>query len=361
MASLVKRSRKDGSPSWFVKYRAGDGRVRWEQFGRAKDAQARKAEVELALARSGGGWSPPPRLTFEAAAEAWFERRREALRPQTLANYRSALDAHLLPAFRARQVASLRRSDVEALRARLAAAGKGANTITNVVGVLRCILEELVADGALPFNPAALPSRGKRPGRSPRKVTVPTHAEVDYLLAAASTIARPVLELAASLGLRRSELLALRWADVDFDSRQVVVRRSKTEAGERTVPMFGSARRVLLEQKAASRFKRPEDLVFPTAVGTAERPADWARREFLPARERAKLRDTLRLHDLRHYAVSRLIEQGANILLVSKVAGHSKPAVTLNVYAHLFTEGLAEAAERFDPLTRKTPIPAACE
>jgi integrase len=161
-----------------------------------------------------------------------------------------------------------------------------------------------------------------------------------------------VFKLAASLGLRRSELLALTWADVDFEAREVVVRASKTEAGERTVPMFGSARRVLLEQKARSRFKRPEDLVFPNAAGHPERPADWPRREFLPARKRAKLRDSLRLHDLRHYAVLRLIEQGANVLLVSKVAGHARPNVTLDVYAHLFKEGLAEAAERFDPLAR---------
>lgn len=68
-------------------------------------------------------------------------------------------------------------------------------------------------------------------------------------------------------------------------------------------------------------------------AGYPERPPDWARREFLPARKRAGLRDSLRLHDLRHYAVSRLIEQGANVLLVSKVAGHARPSVTLDVYA----------------------------
>ena len=55
--------------------------------------------------------------------------------------------------------------------------------------------------------------------------------------------------------------------------------------------MAYSARRVLLAQKARSRFTRSGDLVFPTAVGTPERPADWARREFLGARRRAGLRD----------------------------------------------------------------------
>ena len=58
----------------------------------------------------------------------------------------------------------------------------------------------------------------------------------------------------------------------------------------------------------------------------------------------------MRFHDLRRYAVSRLIEQGANILVVARIAGHSKPSITLDVYADLFAEGLEEAAVRFDPL-----------
>ena len=179
MASVVKRRRKDGTTSWFVKYRDGNRRTRWEQFERAKDANTRKAAVELELARSGGTWTPPARTTFAAAAEDWYARKAETLRPQTLANYRSALDVWLLPAPRGRYVASLRPSDVKTLRTRLAAAGKGANTITNTVGVLRRVLDELVADRQLPHNPAALPKPGKRPGRAPRKIVVPTHAEVD--------------------------------------------------------------------------------------------------------------------------------------------------------------------------------------
>ncbi|MGH2450898.1 MAG: tyrosine-type recombinase/integrase [Candidatus Limnocylindria bacterium] len=348
----MKRPGRKG-PRWSVKYRAG-GRVRWEKCASYEAAVARRAEVELEQAHSGGTWEPPARVTLSDAAEAWYERRAQALRPQTLANHRSALDVHILPALGHRPTASVRPSDVEALRASLAARGYGANTISNIVGVLRQVLAELVADRQLPSNPAAaeLRPRGKRPGQAPRRIVVPSHEEVDKLLAAASPAARPALELAAATGLRRSELLALTWADVDFEARELHVRAAKTAAGERAVPLFGSARRLLLEVKAASPYKRPDDLVFPTIDGTPESPAGWARREYLGARERAGLRDTLRLHDLRHYAVSRLIEQGANILLVSKIAGHARASVTLDVYSHLFREGLADAAEQFDPLAR---------
>jgi integrase len=115
--------------------------------------------------------------------------------------------------------------------------------------------------------------------------------------------------------------------------------------------MFGSIRKLLLEQNAGSRFKRAEDFVFGTAVGTQEHANRWYEREFGPARDRAGF--SFRFHDLRHYAVSKLIEQGANILLVSRVAGHSRPSVTLDVYGHLMVDGLAEAAARFDPLRQR--------
>ena len=61
-------------------------------------------------------------------------------------------------------------------------------------------------------------------------------------------------------------------------------------------------------------------------------------------------RRAFRFHALRHYAVSQLIEQGANIVLLSKIAGHATPDITLRVYPHLMPTGAAEAADMYDPL-----------
>jgi len=131
---------------------------------------------------------------------------------------------------------------------------------------------------------------------------------------AASSGARPVIEIAVSTGLRRGEIFALRWNEIDFSQRQLRLAKSKTDAGERIVPMFDSARKTLLEQKARTRFQRPEDYVFPTSVGTQMNATSWIVGQFYPAMKRAGLEKAFR-YDLRHYAVSRLIKQGANILL----------------------------------------------
>jgi hypothetical protein len=70
MASIVKRvARKNGALSYHVKYRAGDGRVRRERYASAKEAKARKAEVELELARTQGRWTPPVKVTLREYAE----------------------------------------------------------------------------------------------------------------------------------------------------------------------------------------------------------------------------------------------------------------------------------------------------
>jgi integrase len=258
MASIVKRTgQRDGSPSYHVKYRAGDGRVHWERYGSAKEAKARKAEVELELARSQGRWTPPVSITLAEYAEQWLAGRGPALRAPTLAEYRRILDRELLPRFGNLPLAAVTRSQLKAYAAERAAEGRSANTIRNDLAPLRALLASAVDDELLRANVAA---RLARVGRPQRELRPPSREQVEALIEGARTPeAAAVFTLAASLGLRRGELYALRWERVDFDAGLVrvvssndrgVITSTKTAAGERVVPMFGSARLVLLEQKA---------------------------------------------------------------------------------------------------------------
>jgi integrase len=197
-----------------------------------------------------------------------------------------------------------------------------------------------------------------RVGRPAKTMEAPTPEQVEAVVAAASPAARGPILLAATSGLRRGEVFGLHWQDVDFEARLIRVRcanldgvicKPKTAAGERLVPMFGSLRKLLLEQRAASRFKAPEDFVFPSPKGKPLSPNSWIKWEFYPALDRADVK-RFRFHDLRHFAVSQLVAQGANILQIARIAGHADPSITLRVYSHLMTDGLAEAAALYDPL-----------
>jgi integrase len=78
-------------------------------------------------------------------------------------------------------------------------------------------------------------------------------------------------------------------------------------------------------------------------------PGNFVRREFRPALKAAGL-SGVRWHDLRHFAVSALIAEGADIKLLQAIAGHANATVTLDVYGHLMRDRVTEAADRFDPM-----------
>jgi integrase len=126
------------------------------------------------------------------------------------------------------------------------------------------------------------------------------------------------------------------------------------------VPLFESARKVMAGRKLRTRYNRPSDFVFGTTVGTAADPGNFVRREFKPALERANL-PAFRFHDLRHYAVSSLIAQGADIKLLQAIAGHASATVTLDTYGHLMTDRVSEAARLYDPLRAPTVAAAVDE
>jgi integrase len=359
MASVVKRRRKDGSASWYARYRDGAGKDVWKRCASAKEAKAAAAEAEHLLARSGGAWSPPAKLTVAEYAERWLAERGPALRPRTLASYRRIFERDLLPQFGQTPLAALTRSQLKNYAASRAAAGAKANTVRNVIAPLRAMLSSAVEDELVRQNVAL---RLPRIGQPARAIEAPTREQVEAVIAAATPDGHGPIVLAATSGLRRGEVFALRWADIDFEERLIRVRASnhdgvisppKTAAGERLVPMFGSLRKLLLEERAASRYKAADDFVFPSEFGRARSPNGWLKQEFYPALKRAGVK-RFRFHDLRHFAVSQLIAQGANILQIARVAGHSDPSITLRVYSHLMADGLAEAAERYDPLRATT-------
>ena len=166
--------------------------------------------------------------------------------------------------------------------------------------------------------------------------------------------------MAAATGLRRGELFAIRWRDVDFSTNAIHVSaynfgghvedgRTKTAAGERDVPLFRSVRKLLLERKAREPFSSPDDFVFASSIGTAMEPNNFVKRELKPALVRAGL-PSFRWHSFRHFAVSVPISQGADILTLARLAGHSDPSITLKVYGHLMRGALGEAADKYEPL-----------
>lgn len=345
--------------------------------GGIKDAEKRQREIKTALDVNGGLWpldEPAPEADGTLLRDyctTWAES--VDVRPHTRREYERliASPTGLVAAIGHLRLEDVQRSDIRKWMGERATAGASSLTIRNAVAVVRASLEDAVEDGRLKENPAVISRRKGRkssvPGKPRRKIEAPAPDVVDKLIAAAAGDFRLMLTLAAGCGLRRGEIFGLRWEDVAGDSRTLTVRRSniggqlmepKTEAGVRTVPLFASVRTELLKHRLASPFSQPDDLVFADAAGrplNPERCSDYMKKTIKEAGlpERA-----LRFHDLRHFCISRLIEEGANILLISKLAGHASPDISLRIYSHMMPTGAADAADLYDPITKKEAVNA---
>jgi integrase len=182
----------------------------------------------------------------------------------------------------------------------------------------------------------------------------------------------PLWLLLVSTGLRRGEVLALTWSDVDLKSRQLRVRRNlqrvggqllfgtpKTARSLRTIALPASCVAQLRERREQQVQERaeagldwqpldiqPDGLVFTTLTGTALDPRNL-NRSLAALCSKAKLRP-IRVHDLRHTCASLMLAEGVGVRTIMETLGHSSITMTLDTYAHVMQTTLHEAANRMD-------------
>ncbi|MBO0768068.1 MAG: site-specific integrase [Solirubrobacterales bacterium] len=338
-------------PVWYAKYRLPDGRQvqkrigpAWTDRGRPREGYFTKRTAEawlydvlaaarhgtLAGMRSGGA-------TFAEVAAEWLrfiEQDRER-KPSTIVDYRSALHAHLLPAFGDRPVEEITYEEIEAWRGTLA--GLSSRSKNKLLIQLHGIFRRAQRVYGLDSNP--LMRIEKHPQRSSGDIQVFSPEEVWALVRAGSNETDAALFLTAAFtGLRMGELLALRWRDVDFPGATIRVR-SSFAGGQLTTPKSGKVRSVPMAPDVASalarlggrdEFTSDDDLVFVSPVGSYL-SGSALRTRYKAALARAGLR-ALRFHDLRHTFGTRMIAK-ADIRRVQEWMGHADIQTTMK-YLH---------------------------
>ncbi|WP_018349166.1 site-specific integrase [Longispora albida] len=285
--------------------------------------------------------------------------------PSTLDRYRSVVDVHLRPG-----LGSVRLDKLTAKRIRQFLAGyKGKRspaTILKIHAVLRAALSGAMAEDLLTRNVAKSVTPGGG-SRDERRALTPDEAKT-FLRAIKGDRLESVFLLAIATGLRRSELLGLRWSDVDLDGealwvRQKLIRSSqgltigspKTHRSKRPIPLQRVGLLALRRQKArlaeerlaAGEAWKPEyDLVFPNTLGKPMEPRNVNRR-FEKYRAAAGL-DWLDLHDLRHAFATFLLDAGEELRTVMDLLGHSTIRLTADLYGHVLAPRAREAAKGID-------------
>lgn len=310
---------------------------------------------------------PKGDMTFGAWLDHWYQTDcKPAIKPKTQADYENRIYQHIIPELGDIPLSQLSQSDLQQFYQRMKQGGRlrrveqyGPGLSDRMVKschVTCCMaLDKAVADGVILKNPAA---NCKAPVTHPREMTVLTGEEIQRLLIQAKEDGcYELLLLELSTGLRRGEILALQWDDLDFRTgalrieRQVqrikgelVVSQPKTKASSRSVILPGPILNVLerYRKSCTSRWmfpspKKEDSPLDPAAV----------RKKLAAVLKRAGCKQ-LRFHDLRHTFATNALEHGMDIKTLSAIIGHVSSATTLNVYAHVTDEMRQKAADRID-------------
>ncbi len=229
------------------------------------------------------------------------------------------------------------------------------HTIRNAWITLRLVLGYAARHGYAPSNVADLLTTRERPKPGPRRIRYLNADEIERLLGASTERFRPAIASAIFLGVRPSELLAIRWAEVSFTDGLVAVTGqvkkgervdyAKTAAGDREIVLFDGLATLLKAHKLRSRWSRDSDPVFASEVGTPMQPRNLAQRGLEAAAKRAGL-EGVTFHVMRHTFASILIAQGNDPTYVAGQMGHEDASETLRTYAHLFDRARHAAEHR---------------
>lgn len=364
--TVYKRS--DGKWAGQVYINQSDGRrVRRTMYGATRKEVSQKL-AELRDRSDKGAPIAPQNLTVEAYLNEWLDTIVVTrVRPNTLKNYRVHVDRYLVPDLGRRPLAKLTARELRLYFESLRRRAVGPRAIQRAHMTLRAALEDAVREEILDRNVAKL----VRVPTPPRAERHPLNVEEvrAFLKATRDERLHAMFVVFALLGLRRSEVLGLRWEDVDLDGGFLSIKRGlqridgkllvlppKTARSRRTIPLppvvvskLRGHRDTQDAERAALGAKWPDQgYVFTTPIGTPIDP-DNCSKLVRAALKQAGVRN-VRLHDFRHGCVSVLLGLGVPPRTAMDIVGHSTIEMTMNVYGHVSLDEKRDALDKLGTL-----------
>jgi len=356
--ACVRKSRK----KWVIDYRDANGKRHIEVVGDNKKEAERKLRTVLSLIDAGGYDPDGKKIRFKDYAEMWILERKADLSLGTWSTYNGLIKNYLLDpdyGFSKTKLASITRPAIVKFKANLIKNNEDlANrTINGILKLLGNILQSALMDGYITVNAARLVKK------LPLK-----HHEMEILK---PKEIRKVLEearksdwdlyvmvyLLVMTGMRRGEMLALDWKSINFADKALVIRRSysrghfqepKTRNSRRAVNLTPSVIQVLKEHRLRKGNPDGDELLFDQGNGEPIGPPRVSKVLWPRLLKRAGIRESVRLHDLRHTYCSLLLSQGANPKYIQAQLGHSSIMITMDLYGHLMPETNKQETERLD-------------
>ncbi len=375
--SIIRR----GKQSWRCKFDIGRGPdgVRQTRYltvrGTKKDAQG--ALITALAAVNEGTHVDPSKLTVGEFLLKWLtEYAATAVSAKTYERYGEHVHKHLVPGLGTIALRDLAPLDIQRYYTKALTSGRlkgpgglSPRTVHHQHVILSQALRRAVKWRLLAINPAEAVDP---PKVCQEEIEVLDDDELAKLLRTAkSTRSYPAIFLAATTGMRRGEVLGLRWRDIDLDGAKLTIamaleetksglrlKSPKTPGSRRTITLpavtVEALRRhrvqVLRERLALGLGRDDDGPVFANFEGGHIQPRNFTKK-FTRLVKRAGVRQ-ITLHGLRHSHITSLLRAGVNAKVVSERAGHASVAITLGLYAHALPDMQAEAAAKVDAVLR---------
>jgi integrase len=344
---------------WRIRYRDATGKQVMETVGAERDGVTQTVAARVLRERRAAvdkGYHRPKLLTFDAYAETWLEEEqvRRAWAPQTVAQYPSHL-RRLRAFFGSSKLDAISRREVR----RYIAVHMGefsATTVNRDVTVLHDVLGTAFDAELIASNPA---ERAPRPKCERREWRILTPGEVARVHKAfEDEMARTMFLTLVLTAVRRSELLDLRWRDVDLLAAVIRVAGSKTPAARRSIALAPGLLSALEARYKATAYRGDGERVFCHPEIGSRVDGRWFAREFRKALKAAGITDYVRpFHDLRHTALTNGAAAGASPIALMAKAGHTDMRVTRQ-YLHLAGEVFPDEEAALERRMLGAPEPA---
>lgn len=370
MTGSVRKRGSTWTAYWFVPTREG-GRRQVSKGGFRTKRQAQDHLTGVMHAIQTNSYVQPARQTLAEYFDQWHAAAASRLRPKTLDSYRQVFNRYVRDTLGDTRLQSLTATHLDGLYADLLRAGGrdekplSPTTVIHVHAVVSKLLSDGLRKGVVVRNvaQAASPPRQLRP--ADRQLTIWSGEQLKAFLASVENERLYALwRLYAVSGCRRGEALAVTWEDVDLERGRWEIRRSLVTIGNAAVvgaPKSGRGRAVALDQVTVStlrthRARQNEErlgwgpayedgnLVFCRENGTLLHPNEITH-TFSRLVAQAGL-PKIRLHDVRHSAVTAMLRSGVPVKVVAERVGHASTSFTQDVYASVLPDMQRDAAER---------------
>ncbi len=341
---------------------SGKRRQRSKSFPTKREATA---ALTTWLAEIDGGTAVErSRQTVGELLRYWLDTyARHNVRAKTCDDYERTITLHITPALGTVAVQKLTAADLQAFYGRMLQDGRGPRTVQICHQRLSQALDQAVSLGLVARN---VTDAVKPPRVETKEMETWDAAQAQRFLSVAHGSAYgPIWLVFLATGMRKGEVLGLRWQDADLVRQVLHVRQTvgvlrgrvevkppKSKAGRREVPIPAPVVAALQAHRARQNERRlalgeawnDHDLIFPSATGNPLHPSGLLD-DYNRLVKRAGL-PHVRIHDLRHTHVTLAIAAGANLKAVSKRVGHARASITMDLYAHALPEQQAEVSDK---------------